>query len=56
MSPLETALVAIIPGLAKLLETALADTYDQEAELQALLSIRRALADQRVRNALASKR
>lgn len=49
---IEDVLVAIVPGLAKLLETALADKYDQQAELQALLNIQRALADQRVRNAL----
>lgn len=52
MGALEAALVAIIPGLAKLLESALADTYDQQAELQAMLHIQRSLANERVRRAI----
>lgn len=50
---LEEVLAALIPGLAKLIESALSDDYDQEKELQAMLTMQRALADARVRNALA---
>ncbi len=53
LSPLESILLAIVPGLAQLIATALADNYDQEAEKQALLNMARALADKRVELALA---
>ncbi len=49
---LELILLAIIPGLAKLIESAIAENYNQEAELQALFQMQRSLADQRVKNAL----
>ncbi len=52
MNQLESILLALVPGLAKLIASALADEYDQQAELQAMLNMQRALADQRVKGAL----
>lgn len=49
---MEALITALIPGLLKLLETALADDYDQEAEYQAILKLQRAIADERMRRAV----
>ncbi len=44
---MEEILLALVPGLVDLLKSALADDYDQAAELQAMLKMQRALADAR---------
>lgn len=46
------ALAAIAGPLAQLIESMIADTYDQEKEKQALLNLERAAADERMRQAL----
>lgn len=51
----EQVLLALIPGLAQLIESALSSDYDQQAELQAMLNMQRALADARIRAALEAK-
>lgn len=48
------ALTAILPGIAKLIENAIGDSYDKEAEKQAMLDMSRALADARVDAVLAN--
>lgn len=54
MTVLEEALLALAPGIAKLLATAIASEYDKDAELKAMLEMQRALADARVRRLLAT--
>jgi hypothetical protein len=49
---MEEILAALAPGLAKLIESALADEYDQAKELEAILDMQRATADLRVRRML----
>ncbi len=46
------ALIHLAPHIAKLVESLVADDYDQEAEKQALLGINRAMADARMKKAL----
>lgn len=53
---LEQVLIALIPGLAKLIESALDDDYDQEKELQAILQLQRAAADLRLQRMLAARK
>lgn len=49
------ALAALLPSLAKIIENAISDTYDKDAELQAMLDMQRDIADARVASALASQ-
>lgn len=53
---MEELLIALAPGLAKLLEASLGETYDREKELEALIQMQRAAADLRVRKALADRK
>ncbi len=46
---IESLIIAILPGLVDLIKNATSDTYDKEAELQAVLRIQRAIADERAR-------
>ena len=52
---MESILLALIPGLVKLIESALSDNYDQEAEMQALLQMQRAAADERMKRLIADR-
>ncbi len=45
-------ILALIPGAIDLIKAAAADDYDQEAELQAILKMQRAVATARARAAL----
>lgn len=51
---IEEALIAIIPVVAKLLEAAISGESDEQAQLQAILNMQRALADARAKSALAA--
>ncbi len=47
-------LVALAPALGKLLELALADEHDEEAEMQALFAMQRAIHNERARRKFAT--
>jgi hypothetical protein len=47
------ALLTLAPYIAKLIESMTSDSYDQEAEKQALLDMERAISDVRAAKALA---
>lgn len=49
-------ILALIPGFIELVESAVADDYDQEKELNAIIKMQRAAADQRARKAIANRR
>lgn len=44
---MEAILIAIAPALAKIIENAVSDSYDKNKELQAMLQMQDAIADQR---------
>ncbi len=50
---MEALLIALAPALGQLLESALKDDYDQEAEYQAILKLQRAIYDERLRRLIA---
>lgn len=49
---IESLVAAIVPGLIDLIKNAVADDYDKDAELQAMLKIQRAISDARAAAAL----
>lgn len=49
---IEAVLIALAPAIAKLIDSATADSYDEEAEYQALLDLQRSLADLRFQKAM----
>lgn len=55
MKTAETVIAALAPSIAKFIELAKADSYDQEAEYQAILKMQRDLADLRAKRILDGK-
>lgn len=49
---IEKILIALAPAIAGVIEVALNQTYDQDAETQAILKLQRSAADLRVQIAL----